>query len=244
MRKKILYRMGVLDLILVGLIAILSNWDRTNMIISMGVKAADSLLGTGKIVLELLFGAVTIIHLWWWWQARPAKLSEADKPGLQSQIAKELDLEEIRKDLLGMVDKRPTLAELLNQALEQIDSLYRKHNRLEDVTRRDKLVYDQQASAALQNTEGVMCANFVKILNYADLCDPKEKWSERSSVNESKIQEYLNQNKKLLDQCGDLIAKTVDFGDGQVDSPDVKSIDISATLAVLDELLQKIDQAN
>lgn len=243
MRKKQWIQVIVVDSILLALALIVSNIDKTDLIISVGLKAANFLLSAGKIIAWILlavFNGVSLVRLW---KTRPPKAipTAQDEPKKPWQI-RISDPKEIRQELLSMQEKRPPLEELLGCALEQMDSLYRNRARLDDVLRRDILVYGEHAIKAIQDAEKVLCNNFVKIMNYADLCDPMEKsiaHMSRQERHKEKMTVLLSQNAEVLDKCGELISKTVQYGDGKAEFPDAEALGIITSLDALGYLLAK-----
>lgn len=242
MRKKQWIQIIVVDSVLLALALIVSNINKTDLIISVGLKAANFLLSAGEIIVWLLLAAFNAVSLVRLWKARPPKaiptVQNEPKPW-QMRIS---DPKEIRQELLSMQEKRPPLEGLLGCALEQMDSFYRKRARLDDVLRRDILVYGEHAIKAVQDAETVLCNNFVKILNYADLCDPMEKsitHMSRQERHKKKMTELLSQNAEVLDKCGELISKTVQYGDGKAEFPDAEALGVITSLDALGYLLAK-----
>lgn len=248
MRKKVWIQMGISNALWLILLVLLYSANRTSLIIAIGVRSTNTLLNVGRVLLWVAFAVVNGFFLIRLWKTRPPKPARAAEPApVQPWQTRLSDPEEIRKELLSMLEKRPALSEALQQGLNQMDSLYRKHTRLKDVNRRDKLAYGGHAFGALENAETVLCNHLVKVVNHADLCDPSEASPanlERQGKHRREIQKLLLENQKVLDGCEELISKTVSYGEGKVGAPDVDALSVTTSIDALNYLLQKTGHAD
>lgn len=247
MHKKVWTQMGISIALWLILVVLFYSVNRTSLIIAIGVRSTDTLLNLGKALIWVAFAAINAFFQIRLWKIRPPKPAPvAESAPVQPWQTRLSDPEEIRKELLTMLEKRPALSEALQQGLNQLDSLYRKHARLEDVNRRDKLAYGGHALGALENAEAVLCNHLVKVVNHADLCDPSETSPanlERQGRHRSEIEKRLLENQKVLDRCEELISKTVSYGEGKVGAPDADALSVTTSIDALNYLLQKTGQA-
>jgi len=199
--------------------------------------------GKSKLVLWSLLGLTTIISLFLFNFAKIKMYFQKgpDGPDGPKELSVAMSHLSSMTSTLVSNHKMKTIESLLHQAQKQGENLLEKHDLLKRMMERDKLAYGSHTARALNETERVMCANIFKMVNYADLCSDEDQLP-RYERNELRIKDYISRNKELLDTCGELIAKTLDYGDGKVDSADAKSIDIKATLDVLKDLLRMLGQ--
>lgn len=248
MRKKVWIQMGIVNALWLILFVLLYTANRTNLIISIGIQATNALLTLGKTLLWLIFAVINGLFLRRLWKTRrPKPAPVVVGTPVQPWQTRLSDPEEIRKELLSMLEKRPALSGLLKQGLDQLDGLYRKRAQLEDVSRRDKLAYGGHALSALENAETVLSGRLVKIVNRADLCDPSETSPlslERQGKHRQQIEKLLLENQKVLDGCEELISKTVSYGEGKVGAPDTDALNVTTSIDALNYLLQKTGQAD
>ena len=198
--------------LLIELVWLLSI-NRTEWIISMGIRQADAWILFGWILLGVLF---VFGNLWLLiaWRRDGKRLARAP---IQMTFApdKVMDPAEIRRELLRFQTERPRLSPLLDQGIDQLDNIYRKQIKMREILQRNEIGLLSQASAALSDAEQTLCRKLALVLNRALLCDPQEENTRRKEVvfaeHEQAIQVFLTENEDVLNRCEKLLTETVRY---------------------------------
>ena len=239
MRKKLLLQLGIVDFLLGIAAVILFTFDKTDLIISVGITTANNLIEAGKITLLVLFTGWTLFGAWRLWQAerreQKARLQKASSPPSMAET-RMTDPAEIRGELQAMAKKRPALQADILRAAQQMEDLFQKEGLLEEVARRDKVSLMNTALETLQKAERPVLENIVRVLSYAEVFSQD---AALQAKNQCRIQERLDWNDRILRLCDEVLSKAVDYGDGRTNQR-FDTLDLDAALHGFDQKLAMI----
>lgn len=238
MSKQWLTRLGMVNGLSLAAALLLSRLTRSELIIRVGIKAADVLLPAAWIVLGLLWLAGNV------WQivslARRRRRIAASTVRLHFSESELEKPENVRTELTCFSEKLPKLKPLLTQGLEQMDSMDRKQEKLVEIQRRNDLSFLDEVSKALDLTEKSLCKNMLRVLNWAILWDRKEedKADKKTLFEERKgqIQKRLDKNDQLLTLCDTLLSETVSL----IEEKQAGGMDSVLNLEVTREVIEKL----
>lgn len=211
MKKKVLTGTIVNLILVIGLIVLLIL-DRTTLIISMGVTAANLIKQGGTaalIVLLVLHNTLWVIGL--------LKKEKQRLPDISLTVSSDTsyDSEQLRKELHRFARERTGLKQELTEALEQMDSMDRKQEKLLSIFKRNKEESLGEVEATIEIAEQSMFRNIARMINRAILWDPLEanKAGKEKVYQEHQkhIRYLLNQNEEMLSKCDFLLSETVSY---------------------------------
>ena len=203
-----------LNTTLIALVIFFLSISRSDMIIYLGVSAADILtivfwsviaavfiLGNGILILRIL----------------KEKHSNSAVDVLVAQIDEKVRLspEEIRSEIKNYTSLYPNLTNFTNALWSQMDSIDRKQENLKQIFRKNSVNNLDTVDAAVDQAEQNICRNAVKILNRITIWDPlevnKSGKEEIYAQHRAYISKYIDSNEDILSKCDILLSETVDY---------------------------------
>ncbi len=198
--------------LLAGLVLLLTI-NRTEWIIRTDILTADRLIRFSWIAwaaVSVIANAVLLLaHFQRIRRAKAAAIKLTFSPD------KVQDPAAIRGELTRFMTARPQLRELLQQGLDQLDSIARTKEKMREILERNQLSQLDQAAQALDSAEQTLCRKLVLMLNRALLCDPEEENARRrEQVFQQHVQymrTFLGENENVLNRCEKLLSETVRY---------------------------------
>lgn len=202
----------IINLILIAGLVVVITLNKTDLIIALGLTAANWLKWGGMAVLLLLL----LIHniLWAGQLLRREKKAEQDIT-LTVSVDNTYDPEYLRKELKRFAMECPQLKNELAEAYAQMDSMDRKQDKIRDIFERNKEASLGEVEATMEIVEQSMFRNIVRIINRAILWDPMEAGKPGKEAvyreHRERIRYRLKQNEEMLSKCDHLLSETVGY---------------------------------
>lgn len=187
--------------------------DRTWLIITMGIAAANALRTGGWILLACVFlagSAVLMVR-----RRKSRQLERIAAYSVKLSLDKKQNPEVIRGEITRLTEVRPRLKEPLALGLSQMDSIDRKQAKLKEILDRNDAAALNEVVSTLDETEQTVCKNLVRVLNRAILWDPYEANKPGKEAvfegHKKYIARILDKNENILTMCDTLLAETVSY---------------------------------
>jgi hypothetical protein len=238
LRKKGLRKAALFYACIAAGAAALRLINRTWLIITVGIVAADALLRGGWALLACAFLTGSGVLFAGWRKSR--RLERGAAYSVRFSLDKEQDPAVIRGEITGLLGVRPKLKELLTQGLSQMDSMDRKQAKLKEILDRNSASSLNEVVSTLDGTEQTVCKNLVRVLNRAILWDPYEanKPGKEAIFDEHKkyIGRILDKNESILTMCDTLLAETVSYLGEKTSGADDGALGLAAMTDVMRSL--------
>jgi hypothetical protein len=212
MRKKILVVAVAFYVIAAAGAIAAGTVSRTQLIIDVGIAAADIIIASGWALAACAFLAGTCIIV---------SKRRVLRPHVHAQRRKEYPLNskikpaDIREEIARLLALRPELKGFLAPGISQMDSIDRKQDKLGEILARNDAGSLEEVAVTLDSAEQALCKNMVKMLNRAILWDHQEADKPgKEAVFESHkkhIGTILGKNEDILTMCDALLSETVGY---------------------------------
>lgn len=240
--KKYIPALAVVNGVVLAAVLALLLTDKNNLIIRLGIVAAQALQKVGWVAAGALFVAGNGVIL--------AKMLGQRKTPTPRQMPIEIfpkdrvDPDYIRQELTRFSQERPALRQQIAEALAQMDSIDRKQAKIGNIFERNQVGSLGEVASTVDDAEHGICLNMVKIINRMILWDPME-WNkpgkeEIYAGHMAYIQKCLSRNEEILSKCDILLSETVSYIDEQNSGSDSKQLHLD----VMTETIQSLRQIN